>query len=217
MKTLILSGAMAKKFGREHRFEVDSLPEMLRAMCFQVPGFKRYMSRAHLDGIRFAFFNGLNNIGLAEFDMCNSGSVYRIEPIIEGGKRGGMLQIVIGAVAIAAAFFTAGASVAAWAAASGISATVVAATSTALMGLGVSMIAGGVTQMLTPQPNYSPGQSSADNKANYAFGAPVNTVAMGYPVPVLYGEREIGGAVISAGIFSSDQPANDHTVNDAAA
>jgi predicted phage tail protein len=28
---------------------------------------------------------------------------------------------------------------------------------------------------------------------------------MGYPVPVLYGEREIGGAIISAGMFSSDQ------------
>jgi len=28
---------------------------------------------------------------------------------------------------------------------------------------------------------------------------------MGYPVPVLYGQREIGGAIISAGSFTSDQ------------
>lgn len=68
------------------------------------------------------------------------------------------------------------------------------------------MMLGGVVQLLTPQPSMNVGASSStDNKPNYAFGAPVNTVAMGYPVPVLYGEREIGGAIISAGIFSSDQ------------
>ncbi|CAK8739116.1 hypothetical protein SODG_006441 [Sodalis praecaptivus] len=68
------------------------------------------------------------------------------------------------------------------------------------------MLLGGVVQLMTPQPNYGVGKSSsADNKPNYAFGAPVNTVAMGYPVPVLYGQREIGGAVISAGVFASDQ------------
>jgi len=75
-----------------------------------------------------------------------------------------------------------------------------------LIGIGLSMTIGGVVQMLTPQPRFNVGASSdADNKANYAFGTPVNTVAMGYPVPLLYGEREIGGAIISAGIFSSDQ------------
>ncbi|WP_338510827.1 hypothetical protein [Erwinia aphidicola] len=76
----------------------------------------------------------------------------------------------------------------------------------ALTGLGLSMALGGVVQMLTPQPSYNIGASSStDNKPNYAFGSPVNTVAMGYPVPVLYGQREIGGAIISAGSFTSDQ------------
>ncbi len=68
------------------------------------------------------------------------------------------------------------------------------------------MMLGGVVQLLTPQPKYNVGaSSSADNKPNYAFGAPVNTVAMGYPVPLDYGEPEIGGPIINAGIFSSDQ------------
>lgn len=77
---------------------------------------------------------------------------------------------------------------------------------TVLTGIGVSMMLGGVVQLLTPQPSFNTGASSStDNKPNYAFGAPVNTVAMGYPVPVLYGEREIGGAIISAGMYSGDQ------------
>lgn len=202
LKTLILEGRMAKKFGREHRFHVDDLREMLRAMCSQVPGFKRYLSEGHMKGIRFAFFNGKNNIGLDGFDMTRGGEVYRISAIVEGSKRGGVLQVVIGAVALVAAYFTAGGSLVAL----GMSASAAAATTTALTGLGLSMMLGGVVQLLTPQPKYNVGaSSSADNKPNYAFGSPVNTVAVGYPVPVLFGEREIGGAVISAGIFSSDQ------------
>ncbi len=155
-----------------------------------------------MKGIRFAFFNGKNNIGLDEFDMTRGGAVYRISAITEGSKRGGVLQIVIGAVALVAAYFTAGASLTAI----GLSTAAATATTTALTGLGLSMMLGGVVQLLTPQPKYNVGASSStDNKPNYAFGAPVNTVAVGYPVPLLFGEREIGGAVISAGIFSSDQ------------
>ncbi|EIX6862717.1 tail assembly protein [Escherichia coli] len=206
LKTLILDGKMAKKFGKRHQYHVSDLREMLRAMCSQVPGFKKYMSEAHMKGIRFAFFSGKSNIGIEEFDMTLGSDTYRISPIIEGAKNDGVLQVVIGAVALVAAFFTAGASFAAWAGSAGMSAAAIAGTTTALTGLGLSMTLGGVVQMLTPQPSFNAGASSStDNKPNYAFGAPVNTVAMGYPVPVLYGEREIGGAIISAGMYSSDQ------------
>lgn len=202
-KKITLRGAMGKKFGRYHEYAVTDLREALRAMCATIPGFKKYMSTAHLDGIRFAFFSGRENIGLEEFDMAKGAGEFVIMPIIEGAKRGGMLQVVIGAVALVAAFFTAGASLAAWGAA--MSAATISATSV-LTGIGISMMLGGVVQLLTPQPSMNIGASSStDNKPNYAFGAPVNTVAMGYPVPLLYGEREIGGAIVSAGIFSSDQ------------
>lgn len=202
LKTMRLKGIMAKKFGKIHRFHVADLRELIRAMCSQVPGFKKYVSNAHLNGVRFAFFSGRDNISLQEFDMCSASAEFEMEPIIEGSKRGGMLQVVIGAVALVAAYFTAGASLAAF----GLSAAAATGVTTALTGLGISMLLGGVVQMLTPQPKYNVGASSStDNKPNYAFGAPVNTVAMGYPVPVLYGQREIGGAIISAGSFTSEQ------------
>jgi predicted phage tail protein len=204
-KTLILKGRMAKKFGKTHQFHVADLREMLRAMCSQVPGFRKYMSEAHINGIRFAFYSGRNNIGIGEFDMTMGGDVFTIEPVLKGAKNGGMLQIVIGAAALAAAFFTAGGSLALWGAALGTT-TATGLAVTALTSIGISMMLGGVVQMLTPQPSFNVGASSStDNKPNYAFGAPVNTVSMGYPVPVLYGAREVGGAIISAGMFSSDQ------------
>lgn len=204
LKTLILDGRMAKKFGACVQFDVADLREMLRAVCSQVPGFKKYMSEAHMKGIRFAFFNGDNNIGLEEFDMTCGSHTYRIMPVIEGAKNAGVLQVVIGAVALVAAFFTAGASMAAWGAV--MSASAISATSV-LTGIGISMMLGGVVQMLTPQPSFSAGKSSStDNTPNYAFGAPVNTVAMGHPVPLAYGGWiEVGGAIVSAGMYSSDQ------------
>ena len=203
LKTLTLKGVAAKKFGRVHRFHVADIREMLRAMCSQVPGFKKYMSNAHHSGVRFAFFKDGENIGVEEFELTSTASDFTMMPVIEGAKQGGVLQIVIGAVALVAAFFTAGGSLALWGAA--MSAGAISAT-TVLTGIGLSMMLGGVVQMLTPQPKINIGASSStDNKPNYAFGAPVNTVAMGYPVPLLYGQREIGGAIISAGLFSSDQ------------
>ncbi|MCL9671497.1 tail assembly protein [Citrobacter sp. MNAZ 1397] len=203
LKTLTLKGVAAKKFGRVHRFHVADIREMLRAMCSQVPGFKKYMSNAHNSGVRFAFFRDGENIGVEEFELTSTASEFTMMPVTEGAKQGGVLQIVIGAVALVAAFFTAGGSLALWGAA--MSAGAISAT-TVLTGIGLSMMLGGVVQMLTPQPKINIGASSStDNKPNYAFGAPVNTVAMGYPVPLLYGQREIGGAIISAGLFSSDQ------------
>lgn len=201
IKTLILKGQAAKRFGKKHQFHVADLNEMIRAMCSQVPEFKTYMATAHHDGVRFAFFSGKNNLGVEGFALTQTENEYTMKTIPRGAKNGGMLQIVIGAVALVGAFFTAGATLAAWGAAVGT-----LSVAGVLTGIGVSMMLGGVVQMLTPQPKFNPGASSStDNKPNYAFGAPVNTVAMGYPVPLLYGEREVGGAVISAGIFSSDQ------------
>lgn len=48
-------------------------------------------------------------------------------------------------------------------------------------------------------------KQDADNKASYAFGGVTNTTAQGNPVPLAYGKRRIGGAIISAGIYVEDQ------------
>ncbi|ECW2477483.1 tail assembly protein, partial [Salmonella enterica subsp. enterica serovar Florida] len=77
------------------------------------------------------------------------GAVIHIVPRMEGAKSGGIFQVVLGAVAIAAAFWTGGASMAAW-----------GALSTGLFTAGASMMLGGVAQMLTPQPK-APSMHSA--------------------------------------------------------
>ena len=73
-----------------------------------------------------------------------------------------------------------------------------------MVSAGIGMMAGGIYQMLSPQPKGLQGRDDPDNKPSYAFGGSVNTLAMGNPVALLYGEREIGGAIISAGIVAED-------------
>ncbi|KDN11083.1 tail assembly protein [Gilliamella sp. Imp1-1] len=198
LSNVTFKGAMAKQFGKNHQYDVQDIKEVLRALCATIKGFEKYMSSAHMKGVKFAFFVDGKNIGIDEFDINASGKNYMIMPVAQGSKSGGMLQIIIGAIALVAAFFTAGATLTVFGA-------TIAASST-LAGIGISMMLGGVVQLLTPQPKFNAGgSSSAENKPNYGFGAPVNTNAVGYPVAILLGEREIGGAVINAGIYSEDQ------------
>jgi predicted phage tail protein len=64
------------------------------------------------------------------------------------------------------------------------------------------MMAGGIYQMLSPQPKGYRGDDP-DNKPSYAFGGSVNTLQWATRSR-FYGEREIGGAIISAGIVAED-------------
>ncbi|HHQ6558708.1 TPA: tail assembly protein [Serratia fonticola] len=207
-----LGGQLGKKFGKTHRLVVADTREALRALCITLPGFESFMMNAHKDGVQFAFFNGSQNIGLAEFATSKGSADIRIMPVIAGSKSAGGFQIILGVAALVGAFFTAGGTIGLYTsalAASGATATLSATAVAAVSGLtmmGASMVLGGVMQLMMPQPNFGMSSSqSVENKPSYAFGSPVNTTAQGYPVPVLYGEREIGGAVISAGIYAENQ------------
>jgi len=175
-------GGYLKQFGRSHKFMVSSAREAIKALCKQIKGFENAMNTAHHKGFRFAVFNGKHNIKNAEELMLGTKDVLRIIPVYEGSKRAGLFQTIIGVVLIAASFFGA---------------------PTAPMG--IALLVGGVAQMLTPQATGLKTKSDAENQASYAFGSPVNTTAQGNPVGLLYGEREVGGAIISAGIIAEDQ------------
>lgn len=64
---------------------------------------------------------------------------------------------------------------------------------------------GGVIQMLSPQANGLKTSAAPENQPGYAFGSARNTTASGNPVPLCYGERRWGGAIISAAIYSEDK------------
>lgn len=180
-----LSGPLIREFGREHRRLLDTgtVQEAFSALRNTLPGFKGAIQRLERMGMRFAIFRNRKNIG--EGDMGAGGSrEVRIVPVISGSKRAGVLQTVLGVALIVAGFF---------------------AKSPNLMIAGAGMALGGAAQMLSPQAKGLSQSAAPENLPSYAFGSARNTTASGNPVPICYGKRRWGGAIISASIYAEDK------------
>jgi len=69
---------------------------------------------------------------------------------------------------------------------------------TAIVGIGVSLVIGGIAQLLTPIPKTS--KDEGDPRKSFSFSGIQNVSRAGVPVPVVYGETLVGSVVVSAGI-----------------
>ncbi len=193
LTTIRLYGALGARFGRVHKLAVQTSAEAVKALCVNFDGLEDYLMNAKKNGMTFAVFRGKRNIGAQDFKELGGDSDIRIAPVMEGSKKAGLFQTILGAVMVVAGIVVTGLS---WGYAAPVGGAMISA--------GIGMMAGGIYQMLSPQPKGLQGRDDPDNKPSYAFGGSVNTLAMGNPVALLYGEREIGGAIISAGIVAED-------------
>lgn len=184
MTVIKLSGSLAQKFGRIHRRQVGSGDtwEVFRALNVTIEGFEDEIKRLDRLGLRFAIFRNRKNVGLDEFGRGGAKEI-RIVPVVEGSKRAGLLQTVLGVILIVLSPFTNGATLAP----------------------GIALTAGGVIQMLSPQASGLKQSAAPENMPSYAFGSAKNTTASGNPVPICIGERRWGGAIISASIYAEDK------------
>ena len=184
LTTIRLSGQLGNKFGRVHKFVVDSAAGAVNALCKMIPGFESELMNSKDKGIGYAVWLGKENIGKDSLQNPHGGKDVRIAPIVMGSKKSGFLQIIIGIILIVVSFIP------------GFQ---------ALAPLGYSMVVGGVVQLLSPQPKALRGGDEVDNGVSYNFNGAVNTSVQGNPVPLLYGEAIVGSAVISGGIYSEDK------------
>ena len=201
MKTIILHGILAKKFGKSFDLDVKTAKEACHALACQIPAFYAFMMNAEKQGIKFAIFNGekrtqKTNIGEKQVDDITTASHIHIMPRVigSGGKAMGWLQVVAG-VALIATGVGAGFGAAGFAA---------AAMNMGMIGAGAGLLLGGVSSLLMPTPKLDPNNEDG-NRPNNGFGGAITTVAQGNPVPILYGEREIGGFIVSAAIYAEDK------------
>lgn len=192
MKTIILHGILAKKFGKSFRLSVGSTKEAMRALCVQLAGFEAFMMNAHRQGLRFAVFHDKHNVGERELDMNHTAKIIRVVPVVQGSKKAGVLETVIGAVMVVAGIVV-----------TGMTFGAAGAVGAGLIGAGIGLMAGGIAQMLMPKVDTQDNNQDG-NKANKGFGTAVTTIAQGNPVPILYGEREIGGFIMSASQLPED-------------
>lgn len=195
LRTIRLYGRLGARFGRKFRLAVASPAEAIRALCVVLPGFRQYLAGAKEMGVEFAVFVGRQNLSREQLKDPPGAEDIRIAPVMVGSKRGGVLQTILGIVLIVVGTYT----------------SIFSAGGTSpLVGMGWSMVIGGVMQMLAPQPPGLGSKDSPENTPNYSMNGAVNTQAQGNPVPLAYGGHDTkgmftGSAVISGGIYAEEQ------------
>ncbi|QIM66268.1 phage tail protein [Mannheimia granulomatis] len=189
-----------KKFGSEFSLEVKDTAEAIRALCSQLSGLRETLR----DGIykvrigkRYLDPSALEK-GL--FYCLKKGQTIHFTPVIQGAKSGGVFNFVLGAALLGASFFIP---------AAGLLGGLI--TKGMVMGIGASMLLGGVAQMLTKMPKGPTMGNEKEKESSTAFSNLNNLVAQGKPVPLAYGLIRTGSLVISQGVetitIKENQPA----------
>lgn len=200
MKTVILNGKLGKLFGRKHRMAVKTAAEAVRALVANFPAIEKHIVENTTVGYRVKLHKA-TMMDAQEMHHPVGGNTITITPVLAGSKSI-FGAILMGAAFIALAFATGGASIAA-------SGFLVGGITTTFwggiaVGLGVSMVLGGIAQMIAPMPKAGDPKERPENQPSYGFNGAVNTSAQGQPVPIGYGRLMVGGAIISAG-YSTEE------------
>jgi predicted phage tail protein len=214
MTAIILHGAAATKFGGPFNLDVRSASEAIRALCKLVPGFME-----HMKGHDWRIIRGTTKSAVREGRDTSKEELpiglgrhqeLHIIPVIGGAAgKSGIGKVVAGVVVIVASVFTGGAAAGAFGAAAAAAAAAagsVGITASGLAMFGASLLLGGISQMLAPNPKSAKVETREDStqRTSTLFNGPVNLGELGQAIPLCYsgnGEVLCGTVVASAGIF----------------
>lgn len=189
MTRILLSGSLAKAFGREHfrHLETGTTAEAFSALKNTIIGFEDFIRDSSRRGLRYAIFRNRENVAEDGFALSGTKEI-RIVPIISGSKSS-LFQTVLGVAIVVVGAFLA---------------------NPAIMAVGVGIALGGVVQMLSPVPSSKAGsqqeQASTENKPSYLFNGAFNSTQQGLPVPVVYGQMLVGSSVVAVGTWTEALP-----------
>lgn len=197
MVTIRLLGEAGRRFGRRFQLAVKTPAEALRALCVQIPELRQYLLESGDKGINWRVVTD-HALGLDEEQLLWPMSKRMVLAPIPAG-RGAVGRIVAGVALVALAIIVPGIG-------GGVAATIFgtafSSTSLAIGTVGLSLIFGGVAQLLTPTPKMpnvgnvgggpNSGRSQEDQLKSFTFDKSNANTLQGEVVPVLYGERIIG-------------------------
>lgn len=193
MRSIKVYGSLAKFLGRRtFKAAVNTPAEAIRFLVANFPGLRSHMADQHYKvGVGKMELQIGDQPEQLHYPTAKTEEI-KIVPVIAGA--GAVGRILAGIALIAAAVFIPGAQ--AWLGPTAFSLVV---------GVGSSLVLGGVSQLLTPTSKMSTGDDSInDPKKSYSFSGIQNVARQGVPVNVVYGECLIGSIVISAGINTED-------------
>ena len=192
-----LLGELGEKFGTDWECSGNTFRDVIKLIECQTEGFAETLAEYVEKGIGLEVVNGDKLIETEEdaFELLLpilKDTVY-ITPIPQGS--GSLGKIVAGIALMVAAPWAVSSLMTAGGGALGSSmwgAKLVTALGQAMTSLGVSLLMGGVTEMLAPD---TPGESPD----SYLFGNTEENMKQGSPVPICYGQLVVPGVVMNFG------------------
>jgi predicted phage tail protein len=190
LRKIKLYGKLAKFIGhRVLEADVATAAEAVRFLLANWPELEAHMSDQH-----YRVSIGTYDLELEELHHPAGQAPISFVPVVAGA--GAVGRILAGIAIIAFAIVTAGAGLIA-----GLGLGFGASTAISIGLVGLSLVAGGIAQLLTPTPKVAQGADNQDDpRKSYSFSGIQNTSRAGTPVPIVYGETVVGSVVISAGI-----------------
>jgi predicted phage tail protein len=190
LRKIKLYGKLAKFIGhRVLEADVATAAEAVRFLLANWPELEAHMSDQH-----YRVSVGTYDIDLEELHHPAGAAPISFVPVVAGA--GAVGRILAGIAIIAFAIVTAGAGLIA-----GLGLGFGASTAISIGLVGLSLVVGGVAQLLTPTAKVPQGVDKQDDpRKSYSFSGIQNTSRQGVPVPIVYGETLVGSVVISAGI-----------------
>ena len=186
-----LGGPMARHFGRHWHLKVRNTKQALDLVEANRPGLIAWMKRnmKTYDSYHIQITNKQGHkwsVDESEFQMMGQSdniAKIRITPVPRGsgGKAFGWFQTVVGALVMVASFWF-----------------------PALAPLGLSLMMGGISQLISPQAT-NDSVRQADNSNSFYFDGPQNTTNQGNPVQLIYGEEILVGSQVVSSSITIDQ------------
>ena len=192
LRKIKLYGQLAKFIGkRVLEADVATAAEAVRMLVANFPGLEKHMADQH-----YRVTVGTYDLALDEIHDPAGQQDIMIVPVMAGA---GAVGRILAGIAIVALSFGIGALASAGVTLGGIGG--IGTIGTAFVGIGASLILGGVAQLLSPVPTVPQGAGSDnDPRKTFNFSGIQQTSRQGVPVPCVYGLTLVGSVVISAGV-----------------
>lgn len=237
-----LLGDLGERYGAEHTFyDLRAPAEAIKLLCLNSPAFLEELVYAHEHGIGYRLVQADTDLDLEDLQLPFGSNDLILTPVVvgSGGGGGGIGKILVGAalIGISLAFPGGGlfgGTVFGFLGGPAASAALLTTIGTGISIVGASLVLGGVSQLLSPQPTIpklggvdigggsgvgglrGSGESSStdgpqsvtrgtDGRQSYAYTGAANTVGVGATIPVAYGEVLIGSHLLSATVDVADE------------
>ena len=211
MVTIRFVGEAGRRFGRKFQLAIKTPAEGLRALMLQIPGLRQYLLESGDNGVAWKVITDYAQDGIDEEQLLWPISQRLVLAPVPVG-RGGVGKIIAGVALVAAAIVLG--PVTGGFLGLGVTGFLTGGAATAIGAIGVSLVFGGVAELLTPTPKLpsvkgasgfgsssTSGRSREEQLNSFTFDKSNANTVQGECVPVLYGERIIGALpVLSFGL-----------------